>query len=257
MNTSEREKWKGITLVLVLVVTSLGVNRRQDPDIFWRFIDWSMRPNTPSVPATAPTSQTSGVIELDAYQWRGVAVTDRTKIIEGAILTSDVWWQVRLDRDDRKVTDLRPKNQPGPSFIELEPAIVTEWRILPGQTITKGMLAWEISPKSAVGESRIRLTNLTSEAEVITLTLNDTDWQGVTNFDASKKVRATNTTEGVRWQIRIDRDDRNIHNIGPLDSKELAPIILPDGLIAEYRVLPGQSVKRATLTVRLLPKTNN
>lgn len=93
----------------------------------------------------APQVQMSrGTTTITQGDWKGVSSLDSSKRIMGKMLTSDTWWQVRLDQDDTKIFDCYPANWKNGAHLELPDFNMMEWRIKPGQSIASATVAWEI-----------------------------------------------------------------------------------------------------------------
>lgn len=93
---------------------------------------------------------TSGVYDInDSDVWVGVSCLDGSKRIEGKILTKGVYWQVRLDGDDSRIHTLFPGDWKEKSNLDVGKHNLQEWRILPGQAIKKGKVAWQIVPRKS------------------------------------------------------------------------------------------------------------
>lgn len=115
---------------------------------------WLFSPSSPSSPDNKQSNaqQNSGVIEIDSNEWRGVTCLDSTRRVDGSILTDEVWWEVRLDKDDRTIHQLYPRHMKPGSHWEIPNEFnVMEWRVSPNPTLnppgTKARIAWSISPR--------------------------------------------------------------------------------------------------------------
>ncbi|MFA6432284.1 MAG: hypothetical protein WCV82_00470 [Candidatus Paceibacterota bacterium] len=138
--TNNPMKVLAIVMLLGLIVYGVGVAIR-NPDLL---------ENSSQRKAAVATSPTSGVVDIDDTQWKEVICLDNTKSVVGNLLTDDVWWQIRLDKDPAKVYTLYPRNWKEGTTNKLvtPPANVTEWRVMPGQAIKTGKVAWKIVPKA-------------------------------------------------------------------------------------------------------------
>ena len=93
------------------------------------------------------THPQEGVIEINAYEWRGISCTEPNMQVVAEIVTKNVWWQLRLDHDDGRIYDSHPRDMPGEKNVRFnDPAHVFEWRIKPGQSITTGSIRFNIEP---------------------------------------------------------------------------------------------------------------
>ncbi|MFA6553947.1 MAG: hypothetical protein WCS89_00355 [Candidatus Paceibacterota bacterium] len=88
------------------------------------------------------------------------------------------------------------------------------------------------------------------------ITLNDYEWQGMSCFDPQKKIKGNMVTRGVWWQVRFDQRDDQIYDLYPTDWNKNSYMRFPDSNINEWRVKPGQSIKKATLVAQILPRDN-
>lgn len=96
------------------------------------------------------SSPTSGVVEVDDVKWVGKVLMDSTKRLDARLVQpNDTYWQVRMDRNDQRIHTLFPNNAPDDRHLEITLGSwnVMEWRILPGQPVKKGTVAWVISPR--------------------------------------------------------------------------------------------------------------
>jgi hypothetical protein len=95
-----------------------------------------------------PPQTSSGVIEINKDEWRGVTCLDGRMRIDGKLLTSGVWWEVRLDKDDGRIHPLYPRNYSPGKRLEITNGFnIMEWRIRSDQTIDHAQVIWSISPK--------------------------------------------------------------------------------------------------------------
>ena len=122
-------------------------------------LTWVLFPSTPKVPDNQngveppvvhplPPQPRSDTIEIVKRDWHGVTCTDDRMRIDGKILTTNVWWEVRLDKDDGRIYPLYPKNySPGKHLEITNDFNVMEWRIKSDQTNDYAIVAWSISLK--------------------------------------------------------------------------------------------------------------
>lgn len=90
----------------------------------------------------------NAVISIDET-WRGVVCLDPRMRIDSKILTDDVYWEIRYDKDDKKIYKLYPRNRDAKAHFEYPVgANVMEWRVSPGQPIKTALMAYSIHPKS-------------------------------------------------------------------------------------------------------------
>lgn len=133
--------------------------------IFLVLILWYLNRGTISMGSTAiSTSQSvtsapvkpsneqprEGTIEIDSTTWRGM-FCGSSDCLDSKILTDDVWWEVRMDKDDNRIIPLYPKNWDKKKFVvvpEAQGANYLEWRIKPGQQISHGIIAFALHKKS-------------------------------------------------------------------------------------------------------------
>lgn len=103
-----------------------------------------------SIPAQARDEMKiqSGVMEINNRDWRGVVNNDDRMRIDAKMLTEGVHWEVRLDRDDRRIHPMYPKGWKPGSHLEITNDFsVMEWRIKSGQEKDRAEIAWSITPK--------------------------------------------------------------------------------------------------------------
>lgn len=116
---------------------------------------------------------------------------------------------------------------------------------------------WVTSPAYADRISREQLEELEARKNnphEKWITLNDREWQGISCFDSSKQIVGEMLTRGVRWQVRLDRDDKLIFPVNPVGGSGQPNVKLPDANINEWRIMPGETTKEATMVARLLPR---
>jgi hypothetical protein len=104
---------------------------------------------SPRVPPTTEQNGqvNSGVLTINSYEWHGVACLKPGWHITGRILTKNVWCHVRLDKDDTRVFTLHPDDgQTKDTLVITNPFNVMEWKVLPGQSVTQGNVAWSFDP---------------------------------------------------------------------------------------------------------------
>ena len=144
MNTEHAKKTGvvlGWTLVLGLIIYGIG----------WAIHAPASKErgssgNTTSIQPLA----TSGIVEINDREWKGAKCDDPNMHFVWNMLTDDVRWEVRLNRDDNRVFPCYPANwKPGSSLNITVPFNVVEWRIVPGQAITKGSVSWSVKPKNS------------------------------------------------------------------------------------------------------------
>lgn len=103
-----------------------------------------------SIPAQAQEEMKiqSGVMEINNRDWRGVVNNDDRMRIDAKMLTEGVYWEVRLDRDDRRFHPMYPKGWKPGSHLEITNDFsVMEWRVKSGQEKDRAEIAWSITPK--------------------------------------------------------------------------------------------------------------
>jgi hypothetical protein len=92
----------------------------------------------------------SGVMEINQIEWRGVTCLNGRMRTDAKILTDNTWWEVRLDRDDKLIFQLYPRHWKPGSHLEITNNFtVMEWRVKSGQTNNFAQVAWSISPVAA------------------------------------------------------------------------------------------------------------
>ena len=97
---------------------------------------------------TEKSQPTSGVIDAVPGVWQGFTCLDGTKHIDYSILVDDVYWEVRFDRDDRRIHPMYPRNFKAGSHDEVTAsANVVEFRIKDGQAAKSAPIAWSINNK--------------------------------------------------------------------------------------------------------------
>lgn len=104
----------------------------------------------PQTPATVQSTPSSGVMDINQTEWRGVTCLDGRMRTDAKILTDNTWWEMRLDRDDKLIFQLYPRHWKPGSHLEITNNFtVMEWRVKPGQTNNFAQVAWSISPVAA------------------------------------------------------------------------------------------------------------
>ncbi len=107
----------------------------------------------PMLPVVAVSTQKQplrGQIELNSTTWQGVIV-DSTECVDAKNLTDNVWWEMRLDKDDGRIFRLYPRNWNEKSILKIpdsKGANIVEWRIVAGQALTHGTLVYALHKKS-------------------------------------------------------------------------------------------------------------
>ena len=101
--------------------------------------------------------ETSGFITIDYAEWHGPKGNYNPNLqIVGHLLTNDVFWMIRLDRDDSRVYTLYPRNWTAEQAktagfkgktLDTNPALIVEWKVVSGQSIKKAEVNWELCPK--------------------------------------------------------------------------------------------------------------
>lgn len=100
--------------------------------------------------AANQSTPSSGVMEINQIEWRGVTCLDGRMRTDAKILTDNTWWEMRLDRDDKLIFQLYPRHWKPGSHLEITNKFtVMEWRVKPGQTNNFAQVAWSISPVAA------------------------------------------------------------------------------------------------------------
>ena len=90
----------------------------------------------------------SGILEVNSREWRGVVNNDDRMRTDMKMLTEGVYWEVRLDRDNRRIHQMYPKGWKPGSHLEItNDFTVMECRITPGQEKDRAEIAWSITPK--------------------------------------------------------------------------------------------------------------
>jgi|GEM_PF-4315233 len=91
-----------------------------------------------------PAPPTSGTLELNSVSWKGMTA-ESGECLDAKILTGDVWWEIRLDRDNDRIYRLYPKDWDGKKRMD-DPdgrgASYVEWRIAPGQAKDRGEMVF-------------------------------------------------------------------------------------------------------------------
>ena len=101
---------------------------------------------------------TQGSLEIDnSDDWgKELIAVSSAHSVHADIVTDNVWWQVRLDKNDARVYDLYPRNWTGNyKNIETAPAYTSQYRIRPGQSVSRGRIAYNRAWTQA-DELRIR-----------------------------------------------------------------------------------------------------
>jgi hypothetical protein len=110
----------------------------------------SVKGQNPQTPAVVQSTPSSGVMEINQIEWRGVTCLDGRMRTDAKILTDNTWWEMRLDRDDKLIFQLYPRHWKPGSHLEITNKFtVMEWRVKPGQTNNFAQVAWSISPVAA------------------------------------------------------------------------------------------------------------
>ncbi|GEM_PF-4011370 len=113
------------------------------------------------------------------------------------------------------------------------------------------VLDFHWTSKSQSGSS----STLEGNSDEQRLILNNTDWQGMSNFDLRKKLVIDMLTRGVAWEIRPDGDDSRIEPMYPAGWKTNSVLKLPSGNLLEARVQKGQQTGQAIAIIRRVPRT--
>ena len=80
-----------------------------------------------------------------------------------------------------------------------------------------------------------------------TFTLNTNTWQGVTRLEGGYEIGGKMLTPGVRWQVRLDKDDNRIYDLLPTDwAKSTTNVTTTPFNIREWRIKPGEAITNAT-----------
>jgi hypothetical protein len=137
------EGWKAWTLIGSLTVIALLINVRFGD----RQREGEHRSTTQSDEHPHPLNQQDSpngrLIDLTT-NW-SEPILQMGKRIEAHPISRDVWWQMRADKDENKVYDLPPVNAPTKQAFEIEGgSFCMQYRIRPGQTITKGALIYQL-----------------------------------------------------------------------------------------------------------------
>lgn len=82
----------------------------------------------------------------------------------------------------------------------------------------------------------------------------DKEWQGVANYDPTKKIIYEFITPDTYTQFRADQRDQTIVDIPPSNWTTRTNIILPQGKIGEVRIRPDQVGGSGTLGTGLADK---
>lgn len=108
-----------------------------------------------SAAAKATTGQlstaTMGSIEVGDEAWsQPIVCLDSTKRIDVKMLTQEIYWEVRFDREENRVRHLYPESLgEGSHFEETKSFNTIEVRLEPGvPQAHKATAAWTISPKT-------------------------------------------------------------------------------------------------------------
>lgn len=110
----------------------------------------SVKGQNSQTPAATQPTPSSGVMEINQTEWRGVTCLDGRMRTDAKILTDNTWWEMRLDRDDKLIFQLYPRHWKPGSHLEITNNFtVMEWRVKPGQTNNFAQVAWSISPVAA------------------------------------------------------------------------------------------------------------
>jgi hypothetical protein len=95
-----------------------------------------------------PSQVKTGIIFLTT-ELQGVTCVGESRRLVGKMLTDNAWWQARLDRDDSRIFTLQPRNLAPSGHLEISNYNRMEWRIKPGQAISRGKLVWTIGPNKS------------------------------------------------------------------------------------------------------------
>jgi len=96
-------------------------------------------------------------------------------------------------------------------------------------------------------------TEVESTEKMFTLT--QTNWQGMFCDNKDKQIVGDILTENVKWQVRLDGNDRFIFNCPVLKlSGVQTNLVLPEARMCEWRITPGEQVANAPLHGRIAPR---
>lgn len=135
---------------LILIVTIVGTVilfvffLKRTGDFWW----WLTNPTTSAQTATISVSQPrEGMAEINQTSWVGVSCLQSGMRITAKIRTPGVRWQVAFDGDTEHPNNLFPKGWKTNSVLVITNSYTRQdWRIKPGEAITKAVVDWEIVP---------------------------------------------------------------------------------------------------------------
>ncbi|MFA6295334.1 MAG: hypothetical protein WC666_02840 [Candidatus Paceibacterota bacterium] len=109
--------------------------------------------------STSSSAVTQQEFEANTEEWKGTSCFDPTKRIDMGILADDIYWYVRLDRDNKRIYPFAPRNHKSGSHIEFGDFNTMECKIAKNQTNADGQIiktapaVWMISPARKVASS--------------------------------------------------------------------------------------------------------